>query len=304
MHSRRLVRNQSESFAKQKRSKSFLLAGLVMVTVFSWLFVIYRVTHVAVFSITVVEVEGASQEIVGSIRAAAEDSMEGNYLFMFSRASSFLYPRGRIMASVLNSSPRIEEVSVKRNKLNSIVVSVKEKTPSAMVCVTLPDFVAGKLIFGEDDDCALADESGYIFKSAPSVSGAMYNRYYIPNLLEVASTSRTYLGMFATTTDEFVGLQEFYESLKKNGIEVQAILFKDNGEYEAYVNNPHAKGSDDTSTAVIYFNNSKTLNLELDNLVLFWAKALEESKVHKKLPEFEYVDVRYSPNVFFRDLKK
>jgi hypothetical protein len=303
MHTRRLVGNQSESFAKRKRSRSLVFCGIFIISFFLIIFGISKLTYLSSTQISVIEVEGASQDIIPTVRAAAEESIKGDYLWMFSKSNSFLYPKDQIENKVLVASPRIDTVSVKRNKLDSIVISVIEKKPAAMVCVTLPDFVAGKLIFGEDEECAMIDETGLIFKSAPSISGTVYNRYYIPDFAGTASTSQAYFGVLATSTKEFQNLQDLYDGLRKNNIEVQAILFKDKGEYEAYVNNPHVQGSVDTGTAVIYFNNARPLSVELDNLVLFWGRAMEDAKTHNKLPAFEYIDVRYSPNVFFRNIK-
>ncbi len=289
MQSRRPVAQQSKLFSRQKRTRFTILSVAVVVIVSSGIFVMSRLSYLSVFTIQVIEVRGAGQDIIGSVRAAAEESLKGDYLNLFSRSNVFLYSKSDVVKSTMTASPRIEGVEVKRNKLTGITISVKEKEAGALVCQTFPDFDEGKLALDRHGACLLADASGLLYEQVASSSVDGYNLYYAPAAKEVA-----------TSTEEFKALQEFYAGMKKSNIAIQAILFKDKGEYEAYV-----KGSDkdDRATTVIYFNNTRPLSLELENLILFWNHALEVAKPKGRIPVYEYVDVRYGSNIFFREVK-
>ncbi len=168
-----------------------------------------------------------------------------------------------------------------------------------MVCDNLPDFDEGTLSFGEADRCFFVDKTGLIFKPAPSITGTTkYNRYYMPDLESGTSSSDIIIGTYATSTAEFIGLQTFYENARVSGIRIEAILFKDGGEYEAYARNP----SDRDGTAVIYFNNLRPLSEQLTNLALFWVRMIEEAP-KSLLPKYDSIDVRNGSNIFYRQLK-
>ncbi|MES2216216.1 MAG: hypothetical protein V4481_02880 [Patescibacteria group bacterium] len=297
MPTRRAVTNQSKSFARQKRTRLIIFIVAIVVVISGGIFGASYLSRLSTFTIQVIEVSGADQEIIGSVRAAAEESLKGNYLHLFSRANVFLYPKEDIKRAVMAASSRIEDVQVKHNKLTGLTISVKEKEADALVCPTFPDFNEGKLILENFESCLFADQKGILYAKAISIASTSldtYNLYFAPAAKEVA-----------TSTEEFKALQSFYVGLKKNHIDIQAILFKEKGEYEAYVRTTGA-------TTVIYFNNTRPLSVELDNLILFWNHALAEAKAkggqravpaEARIPVYEYIDVRYGSNVFFREVK-
>jgi hypothetical protein len=292
----RRVSSQSKSFTKRKRERTLIVIGLVLVVISTVLFVASRLTQAKAFSVSVIEVQGASQDIIAAVRQAAASKLEGSYLKLFSRSNIFLYPRAGVREAVQSTSPRIETVSVRHAGLTSLVVTIKEKEPVALVCTVFPDFEESALVLPADNECFFADEQGVLFKAAPSISGTMYNRYFVPSLGTVATTSG-HTGQSAAPDTQFTALQELYAGLRKSGLEVEGILFKDKGEYEAYVRAGE-------KTTVIYFNSVRPLSAELSDLILFWNHARDEARTKKKpTPQYEYVDVRYSPNLFFREIR-
>ncbi len=286
---------QSDSFARRKRKRSLLLVALFVLIISTFVFASSKFSNLSAFSVSVIEVQGASQDIISVVRAAALNELEGDYFRMFSRSNIVLYPRGAIRAAVADASPRIESVSVKHNGLTALVVTVKEKEPVALACTAFPDFEDSSLSLPKEVDCSFVDEEGILFKAAPSISGTMYNRYYVPGLLTGTSTTKDRVGLRATSTSEFVALQQLYAGLRSKGFEVEGILFKDRGEYEAYIKSG-------ARTTVVYFNNAKPLTARLSDLVLFWSHAVDAARAKgKPVPVYEYIDIRYGPNLFFRE---
>jgi hypothetical protein len=306
MHpSRRLVARQSQSFTRKKREHTVFFWTIVVLATFSWVTVLSHLSYLKAFSISVIEISGVHQDIHSTVRAAANEAIRGDYINLFARSNILLYPEGEIIQAIENSSPRVEEVKVERQGRNSLFITIKEKEPAALVCANFPDFGEAHQLNMDKDECAFADNQAALYALAPTISGNMYNRYYVPALAEISTSSVARLGFQATTTAEFHALQEFYESLKKEGIEIKGILFKPNGEYEAYINNPAAKNlvdEESAATAVIYFNSARPFNVQLAHLLLFWTHALDDAKTKGKLPVYEYIDVRYGSNVFFREV--
>jgi hypothetical protein len=301
--SRRLVAQQSQSFTRKKREHTVFFWTIVILATFSWVSVISHLSYLKFFAISVIEIKGVSQDIHGTVRAAANEALKGDYFNLLSRSNILLYPTQDIIENIEKTAPRVNDVKVERHGRNSLLITIKEKEPAAMVCSNFPDFGRSHELNMEKDECAFADETGALYDVAPAISGTMYNRYYVPALADLSTSTISRLGLYATSTEEFARLQEFYEALKKEKLEVQGILFKPGGEYEAYVSNPPAKNADQEGslvTAVIYFNNSRPLDVELTHLILFWTHALEDARIKGRTPSYEYIDVRYGSNIFFR----
>jgi hypothetical protein len=305
--SRRFEARQSQSFTKKKREHRVFFWAIVVLAVFSWMSVMSHLSYLRFFSISVIEITGVSQEIHPIVRAAANEAIQGDYFNLLSRSNILLYPEKGIIESIERSTPRVEEVKVERQGRNSLFITIREKEPSALVCANFPDFDEYHQLNLGNDACAFADSKGILYDTAPAISGTMYNRYYIPEIGDVSTTSLERLGLTATTTAEFIALQGLYESLKAKKMEVKGILFKPAGEYEAYISNLRPKsvveGGETVATAVIYFNSARPLNVQFDNLVLFWEHAIEDAKTKGRTPVYEYIDVRYGSNVFFREGK-
>ena len=301
----RLTSRQSKRFVERKKLYLTLTIVLVAICVGTCGFSLVKLINLNAFSIQIVQVSGAGDDIKPTLEAAALDAVQGNYLGILSKSSTLIYPVRAVRDSVLKSSPRIASVSVSRQGLQALVVSITEKTPAALVCANLPDFEGNSLMFGNSNDCYFADDSGYIYGAAPSFSGDIYNRYYVPNLTDNASSSSV-IGTFATSTGQFRALQGLFAELKDASIGAKAMLMKASGEFELYVRNPDQGGGDatasssDSDMAVIYFNDSHPLSGQSSNLLSFW-KNMRDTAASKREPlSFEYVDVRYGSNVFYR----
>jgi len=254
-----------------------------------------------------VQIQGTDTEAMNDLRAAAEGALQGKYFGIIPRSNSIFYPKGEVAKRIMTASPRIGEVKIKRAGLKSISVDVTERKPAAMVCATLPDF--GIIIDQSKDNhdsCYLADERGFIFSTASPSSSGLRPRFYIPELALIGST--TIVGHFATSSQEWSRIRRFYEEVEANGIRTQAILFKDRGEYELYVEPPVTRSDNETSvyldTIVIYFNSARSLSDQLSNLVSFWITMKEKGGGRDETAQIDYIDVRYGSNIFYRKQKK
>lgn len=302
MHLRtRLSKSQSKSFARTRRERRIWAAGLIVVVLLAWIFVLSRLSYLNAFSINNVQVYGADPDIVATLRSAALSELDGSYLKLFARADAALYPKTAIAAAIMAASPRINSVDIHHAGIHGLSVTVNERTPAAIVCNELPDFTSDP---ESDSNCYFADSRGLIFESASTSASELPDRYYEPDLSAP-------LGSYATSTAEFEGLQSFMRQAHEAGLEPMGMLFKDNGEYEFYVMNPSAisssaghAGEVATGTApdiaVIYLNDAAGLPTELSDLTAFWNKEMSDGRAAGNLPRFESIDLRYGSNVFYR----
>lgn len=291
MPARRLNSYESQQFAARRRNRLVWIAVLSVISVVCWIFILSRLSAIPFFSIQDIQITGADRDIIPVIYSAAKDSIQGDYMGLFSKANILIYPRRAIEKSVKNTSARIGSVFVKRSGLHSLLITVDERKPAAVVCANLPDFEDNTLVFGSVDDCYLADADGLIFEEATSSSLgdlATYNRYYIPDLNE------TPIGLHATSTERFSAMQGFYAGVRRAGISPRGILLKGDGEYELYAENP---------VVIIYFNDRGILGRELDNLVSFWTRMKSDSRSKGETMRLDSIDLRYGSNIFYQSMK-
>jgi hypothetical protein len=296
--SRRFLSNQSKVFAKRRVERKVIAGGLIIVSIVSWAYLGSALTKLSIFNIQTIEIVGANEEIVGKLRAAAYDSLEGQRLKIFPRSNTFLYPKRDIVNSVKAASPRVEKVDISRAGAKSLLIRVLEKTPAAVVCPTLPDF-DGLEINPGSEGCYMADKNGLLFRAVKEGEAQNFNLYYVPSLIGEASSTDHSVGLQATSTTEFNYLQNFFDGLRQSGLQIKAILIKENGEYEAYIKNPDGEAGTERGTAVIYFNNIKPLAEQMTNLILFWQHAADHAPKAKK-PAYEYIELRHGANIFYR----
>ena len=287
-----MARNlQSKSFVHKKRKKvlwksiSALLILIILLFIASW------VMKLSFLTIKDVKVFGANADISVSIHDVVMNDLENKYFGIFPYKNTLIYPKSEIASNIRDKFLNVMDVNISRDGLSSLRITVNDKTPKAIVCATLPNFDNDQVVISSDDPCYYADESGLLFQKSPTVDFSQYNIFYAPDI-SVVSDSKDYVGSYATSTSEFELLQSFYNGAKDAGINGNALLIKENGEYEFY-----------SGSTTIYFNHSQNLLTELSNLVTFWKHMLSTTVNQKQPTVFDYIDLRYDSNVFYKVIK-
>ncbi|MFA6554130.1 MAG: hypothetical protein WCS89_01335 [Candidatus Paceibacterota bacterium] len=282
----RLTSYQSKKFIERKNARVTIEIALSIFCIALWLYCFSGLSYLNVFTIKDIRVNSANINISVPLQALAKDSLQGSYMGLFSKSNIFIYPHNKVVSSIEKVLPSVKSLTISRDGFQGLKIDVIEKNPSAIVCAGLPDFSDETFYLNETDDCYLADWSGYIFDKVSS-SSLVYNRYFIPALSEIATSSDSVIGLYATSSLKFSLLQDFYNGARNAGIKVLAILVKDNGEYEMYAND-----------TVVYFNGFRPLKDQLSNLISFWNRMVVTKNIN-----MEYIDIRYGSNVFYREIK-
>ncbi len=301
MRKRRLqLRPQlSRSLHERRRKRLWIGAVAALLGLVFWGFFFVRLASLEDFLIEDVQVNGADADILPAIRSAAYRSIQGSYLGLFPKSDIFIYPHDAVAAAVVRSASRIVSAKTGRDGLHTLTIAVVEKDPAALVCADLPNFDDSGAL-APADDCYAADASGLVFKRMATISTSTaptYDRLYVPSLSDASA-----VGSFATTTAEFRALRSFMAGAKAAGIKAEGVLLKDGGEYELYADNPAGLpgGKASTSLAVVYLNDRAGFASELSDLTAFWSNMVASSTADAATLEFEYVDLRYAPSVFYR----
>lgn len=293
----RLTSRQSKRFVERRKARKWVLAGLSAVIAVLAVWGVSRLSRLPSLAISSVSVFGADPDLQGQIQTAALGALKGDYLGLFPKDDTVIYPRSAVASAVKAASPRIDSVSVQRIGTQSLSVTVTEKSPAAVVCASLPDFSGTA-----ESDCYFADADGIIYGTAPAFSGDAYDTYFEPGLNEPSGPGSA-VGMRATSTPEFTALQSLFQTLKDAGFDIAGVLMKDGGQYEIYVRNGGASASADTGGSgltVIYMDDDSPFSDQASNLISFWDKMKGDAAANGKPLQLEYVDVRYGANVFYR----
>ncbi|MEK7646694.1 MAG: hypothetical protein AAB381_03315 [Patescibacteria group bacterium] len=287
MTPRRISSRQSDSFLRRRRHKQILVTVGTVVGVSLFVVCLSWVTRWDSFQVTDVAVYGADAELVTDIKAEAEELLSGAYLGLFSRSHSWIYPEDALVARIPAISPHIDTIATDIQDGNTLVISVTEKTPAAVVCNGLPDFDGEEL--SQEKECYFVDRGGVAFGSAPSFSGPVYKRYYVSQTLGIGTT---------TLPDSFEMLQSFYDAIRAADIDAQAILAKEDHEYELYIRT--ATPDDLLHMTIVYFNTTRDITEQRDNFLAFWSHTEKEDREKGTSSLFDSIDIRYGSNIFYR----
>ncbi len=104
-----------------------------------------RIPAVTVSRITVAGVSAIPQE---KIQEVVENELQGSYAFIVPKRMSFVVPEEKIRKSVLAAFPHIDSVRITKPDMQTVQVSVTERTLHALWC---------------NERCYSMDKNGYIF---------------------------------------------------------------------------------------------------------------------------------------------
>ncbi len=285
--------HQSSKFLRERKYKKIAITSFAVLSVAVFTIVVSQFTKVGFLTIKDVEVKGVDDNLSQDIKAVALESLKGNYLGLFSRSNTFIYPKDELVASVSSVSSRIMGVRIDRGSLDKLVVNIEQKSPAALICIDLPDIEDGDLKRDSFENCHMADEDGVIYESLSIASTS--NTYYAPNFT---------MGTTTNSLSFFKDLQAFYNGVNTQNLHAEAMLIQDNGEYELYFSNPPSSvmstSTDANDLAIIYFSERSDIKKQLSNLISFLAQMNRDARANGQVLLFDSIDLRYGSNVFYK----
>ena len=223
------------------------------------------------FRIHTVEVTGASSVGSSVIESMVEERLLGTYWGVFPRSNIFFYPKSTIEKELLASFPVFNSVEVRRSNLETINVTVVERTTTALWC--------GESVVAASA-CFLLDDNGVAYAPAADFSGRVYLSYYGP-------VSGTNVKQFITH-EEFQALSALVPALEKAAP----------GETLSRV---EVEGAD----VHITFESGFTLMYSLEDnsadvLERFSLAIKTEPFTKHTLSDFEYLDLRFGDKLYYK----
>lgn len=231
------------------------------------------------FQINNIEIQGTNVTKTEEIQGIVGKSLEGNYLWVFPKSNSFLYPKKNIENTLLLSIPRLNKAHLSLTNLNTLVVNVGERSPYALYCRDLKG-EAGSV--QSPQDCYFLDEMGFVFSEAPAFSGDVYLMYGKDEVVENP------LGKIYLDTKIFKNISNLINELPQIGVHPRIFYIKGE-EYHLYLTN----GGDiiwksALNTSTMYSNLSSFLN----------GKVVGAEK--NFLDRILYIDMRFGNKIFYK----
>lgn len=267
------------------RTRLSILLSVLIISICGALAYFSNHPRVTIHSVTVSGMHIINPSDIES-RVTAEIS--GKYLFLFAKKNSFIYPRRKIMADLLQQFPRIDTLSVYRDNLYTLHIAITERAGSYLYCgATVPELASE---IGEN--CYFVNSDGYVFDTAPYFSGSVYFKYYM-TLPDQAGGNP--LKQQITTPESFHMLARFVDGVTALGFTPDYVVIDPDGTGTLFLSAP-----DTTHSPKIIFKNDASLGTVLDNLTVSMSKKEFANEIKSKYTTLLYVDMRFSNKVVYK----
>ena len=221
------------------------------------------------------------------VRSKILQDLDGKYLKLFSHSNFLIYPNSKIYNDLITDFPRIESLVVGRDGINTLQISIKERSGSYLYCgITLPEI---KNDIGEN--CYFVNNNGLIFDKAPYFSGNLYFKYY----LAIKKEKENPLGSQVFESSRFHSLARFIDGVTSLGFKPIYLVVSDDGIYSLYL-----KSIDTNSNPKILFKEDNNLETILDNFSTAISKKEFKDEINGKYDKLLYIDLRFKNKVLYK----
>jgi len=280
----------SPRIAQIKRNRR--VRRLRLIILFGVLFIVF-VGALSYFSshhkilINKIMVSGNSIVDTEEIKSNINSELNGKYFYLFSRANFLIYPHDKIYDSLIYKFPRIESLSIKREGLNTIKVTIEERAGSYLYCGL--DIPLIKEEIGEN--CYFVNNDGLIFDKAPYFSGDVYFKYY----MKILDDKSNPLGAQMILPERFHELVRFTDGVSSLGLKPAYLVISNDGTHSLYL-----KSSGGNQNPKIIFKEDNSLPLVFDNLATAMNEKEFANEINSKYDTLSYIDLRFKNKVLYK----
>ncbi len=248
-----------------------LLVGLSLVFLLSVLgTTIWYGTRISSLQITQVEVLGGYTIPHSEISQKVQASLEGTYFKLIPKSFRPLYPKGAIY-DVLQTVPRIKNISIEVVDTQKLIVIFDEYKPAALWCKDV-----------QTDLCFFMDAQGFSFVEAPVLTGSAFVRY-IDNKRDPKARVQAFDTEFITDTQTFAS-----RLANELDLYVTYIERKDDLDILYTVSGGGVLKVSQSMTPEKSFKNLQTI-------------LNSEDFVHLQNGKFRYIDLRFGDKIFLNE---
>ena len=257
------------SSRKLRRKRLILKAvvvGVIFIAVFAGIIAFFRIPYLQVEKI---EISGNSLVAGDDLIEGIKVKLDGKYLGLFPKTNIFIIPKGKILAELPQELKRIKNIAFDKKYFGAIAVKIEERRNSALFC--------------EKEDCAYADESGFVFEKAPYFSGAVFLK--LVDQRNSGKAMEDSLGSNLVDENEFKKILEFAGLAAKTGGGITEVFLKKENIYEFHTKEGWKIILNDK-------NEPKSAHLNLITAL--------DSNIKDKRTKLDYIDLRLGNKIYFK----
>lgn len=253
---------------RQKRKMVKLAGyGLSILLLFILIVSIFYIPHLRIKEIDVGGVVEGNEKILLLWLAGA---IEGKRFGILPYNNIIIFPKESMEAGVIEAFPEIKEFNIKRVSLSKIEATGKERKAVGLWC-------------NKKDNCGFVDESGFVYKQAPTFSGNLFLKFYKFGSEEALDVKK---GFQAISENEFKNLVKFVGFVSENGVKINKVFMEEQGQYRF----------ETTAGWHIILNQKNEIQISAGRL-----KLILESQIQKKdLANIDYIDLRFGNKIFYK----
>ena len=216
-----------------------------------------------------------------------DENITGRYVGLFDKTNFLIYPKSKIYNTLIIDFPRIETLSIKRDGLNTIHISITERAGSFLYCgIGLPEKTED---IGEN--CYFVNNDGLVFDKAPYFSGDIYFKYYT----EMKIVDGKILGSNIFEENHFHEIVRFVDGVISLGFKPIYMVKGSDNIYSLYL-----KSTNDKLNPKIIFKEDNDLVMILDNLKTAMVEKEFANEINSKYDTLSYVDLRFKNKVLYK----
>jgi len=261
----------SRKLRRKRLILKVIVVGVIFVAIFAGIVAFFRMPYLQVKKI---EISGNNLINSDDLIKKIKTNLEGKYFGLFPKSNIFLIPKDKILAEMPEEFKRIKKISLDKKYFGVIVLKIEERSNAVLFC--------------EKEDCAYADEKGFVFEKAPYFSGAVFLKLIEQRNSDSGGNAKTideYLGTSLIAENEFKKILEFAGLATKTGRGVSEVVLKKENIYEFY-----------TQEGWKIILNDKN---EPQSAYLNLTTALD-SNIKDKRPKLDYIDLRLGNKIYFK----
>lgn len=269
------MRYKDELKAKKRKK---LLAGAVgfgLLIVAGAIGAVYLLFFARLLDVRNITIE-SSEELYAGIDSAVTDWL-GSGLWGLTKRSNILFWSDDALASrLITQIPELESVAITRDFPHTLVISVKERKPEGVWCLSAQAGLSGQ------DWCFYFDKNGVAFGESRPSDGFLILNVIDQRSRELNLGDRVAEGVWITN------IIKARESLAKNNINVSAFVIPPDS-FDEF----HAKTAEGWK---IRFGNQTDIESQINALAVF----LKEKISASQRASLQYVDLRIQDRIYYK----
>lgn len=221
------------------------------------------------------------------LESSVNSKLAGKYLGLFSRSNFLIYPHDKIYDNLTIEFPRIESLIIKREGLNTLHLTIKERLGSYLYCgLSVPE---ERQDIGEN--CYFVNNDGYIFDKAPYFSGDVYFKFYT----NIKGNYLKPLGSQMLEPVVFHEMARFIDGVDALGFKGVYLVVEDDGTHFLYL-----EKAGNTYNPKIIFKKENDIGIIYDNLATAMKEKEFANEVNSKYDTLSYIDLRFKNKVLYK----